>query len=678
MSAMADARKEIIALPVRTVPWTATLAALVSFAALGQLSMGMGPLFATFNQFPAMLIALGVALLAAKALPYRFSSKSWFSWIVRVVLMSVVVLYNIEYPCRIPGHGIYGPEYIHAFGQLCAAELVLQAWKDCPSGGPGGYFILMLSGLVFLAACNTFEYRHLVLYAPIYSILTFHAVRASRTRVRPGWRSAVRMPAVWCGAVAIVLALGVGYATTTSLFRNKDRLASMVRQLDKALFGKRSTGFSDEPKLGKRLSLQRGMGRILRLEGTFPGAHLRGMTFDTYRFGRWGPLIEQRRLEASPATALHAVESSDVCRVTRLVDGYPLLFAPLNAAGVVPERVQEVERDINQGAVLRVNVPAPYSYEVHVPPRAHYQGPLCAPLTTEERKRCLALPKDLDPEVARLAERVAKDAPDARAKAMSVAEYLVNTHYYSLEANPGAGDPVADFILHEERAAHCEYFASAAAVMLRCLKVPTRYVVGYYAHEGRSGGTMVVREQDAHAWCEAWIDGLGWMTVEATPAGGLPDRAATVSWWRLAMEWVQDTALAIGDWFMALSYTQLGALLAGVVAVVVLWLWFRQLFVGRRKGNAKRDAYTESDIALRDLAVRFEAVMERVGAPCPASRTWQEHLALWPAGDAENKAPALPTEPAGRFVSAYYQTRFGRPGQDDMHKLEEMLKVLER
>lgn len=486
------------------------------------------------------------------------------------------------------------------------------------------------------------------------------------------------MPAVWCGAVALALAVGVGYATTASLFRNKDRLASMVRQLDKALFGKRGTGFSDEPKLGKRVSLQRGMGRILRLEGTFPGAHLRGMTFDTYRFGRWGPLIEQRRLEASPATALHAIESAEACRITRLVDGYPLLFAPLNSAGVVPERVQEVERDINQGAVIRVNVPAPYTYEVQVPPSAHYQGPLCAPLTSDERKRCLALPKDLDLEVTRLAERVAQDAPDARAKAMAVAEYLVNTHYYSLEANPGPGDPVADFILHEERTAHCEYFASAAAIMLRCLKVPSRYVVGFYAHEGRNGGTMVVREQDAHAWCEAWIDGLGWMTVEATPAGGLPDRAAAASWWRIAMEWVQDTALAIGDWFMALSYVQLGSLLAGLVAVVVLWLWLRQLFVGRRKGGAMVGAYADPGDALRDLAARFEAVLERLGAPCPAHRTWQEHLAQWPANHAENKAPVLPAEPAGRFVSAYYQLRFGRRGQDDMRKLEEMLRVLER
>lgn len=678
MTVMADLRQDAIARPVRSVPWTATLAALVSFAALGQLSLGMGPKFATFNQFPVVLILLGVALLATQMLPFRFSSKSWFSWIVRVVLMSVVVLYNVEYPCRIPGHGIYGPEYIHAFGQLCAAEVVLQAWKDRPSGGPGGYFILLLSGLVFLSACNTFEYRHLALYAPAYSVLTFHAVRASRARVRPAWSRAVRMPAVWCGAVALALAVGVGYATTTGLFRNKDRLASMVRQLDKALFGKRGTGFSDEPKLGKRLSLQRGMGRILRLEGTFPGTHLRGMTFDTYRFGRWGPLIEQRRLEASPAAALHAVEPAEVCRVTRLVDGYPLLFAPLNAAGLVPERVQEVERDTNQGAVIRVNVPAPYTYEVQAPPSAHYQGPLCAPLTPGERKRCLALPKDLDPEVARLAERVAKDASDARAKAMAVAEHLVNTHYYSLEANPGPGDPVSDFILHEERAAHCEYFASAAAIMLRCLKVPSRYVVGYYAHEGRDGGTMVVREQDAHAWCEAWIDGLGWMTVEATPAGGLPDRAAAVSWWRLAMEWMQDTALAIGDWFMALSYVQLGSLLAGVVAAVVLWLWLRQLFAGRRTGGSRRDAYTEPGDAMRDLAARFEAVLVRFGAPCPASRTWQEHLADWPASGTADKTTALPAEPAGRFVKAYYETRFGRPGQDGVSKLDEMLQALER
>jgi len=54
--------------------------------------------------------------------------------------------------------------------------------------------------------------------------------------------------------------------------------------------------------------------------------------------------------------------------------------------------------------------------------------------------------------------------------------------------------------LLKDRSGHCEYFATATVLLLRELKIPARYAVGYAVHE-HSGNGYVVRQRDAHAWC---------------------------------------------------------------------------------------------------------------------------------------------------------------------------------
>ena len=662
---------------VPRLPWPALAAALVAFAALAQTGHGYG--LASFELLASVPGLLSLGLLAACLLPQRFAANSWSAWLARVVLMTVVVLANVESPCKVAGHGIYDPAYVHAFGQLCAAELVVQAWRERPSGGQGGYAALLLSGLVFLVACNTFDVRFLLWYTPAYAVCLFAAVRASRPRLRRAGALVWRLPAAWLAGVFVLFAFGLGYAVTNGLHKNKDRLAALVRQLDDAVLGRRSTGFSGAPMLGRRMSLQRSMRRILKLEGAFPGSHLRGLSFDTYQQGRWGPLVANRRLDALPVAKLRAGEMGLACRITRLEDGFPYLFAPLDSAGLLPDRVQEVERDVNQGAVLRVTAPAPYSYNVQIAREPGRQGPLCAPLTAAERERCLAVPEKLDQGVVDKALEITQGAGGPLERVQAVEAHLTTKHRYSLTATPGAGDPVADFILHEDRAAHCEYFASAATLLLRCLGIPSRYVVGYYAHEGHGEGQVIVREQDAHAWCEAWIDGVGWVTVEATPADGRPERAAEeVSFWRGAWEWLHDTALAIGDWIANLSFIQLGLLFGGLTSAVVLLLWLREMFARRRMRPAKARSYSAPEAALGELAARFEALLARLGAPCPPQRTWQEHLAALAATNAEQGAPPFDAGAANEFVQAYNTWRFGAAFSDEqIRSLDERLRALE-
>lgn len=69
--------------------------------------------------------------------------------------------------------------------------------------------------------------------------------------------------------------------------------------------------------------------------------------------------------------------------------------------------------------------------------------------------------------------------------------------------------------LTEHRSGHCEYFATATALLLRQAGVPTRYAVGYSVQE-QNGDHFVVRERHAHAWCLVWID-KRWREIDTTP-----------------------------------------------------------------------------------------------------------------------------------------------------------------
>ncbi|MGQ9503923.1 MAG: transglutaminase TgpA family protein [Thermogutta sp.] len=110
-------------------------------------------------------------------------------------------------------------------------------------------------------------------------------------------------------------------------------------------------------------------------------------------------------------------------------------------------------------------------------------------------------------------------------------------------------DPVVDF-LTEHKEGHCEYFATALALLLRCRGIPTRIVIGYKTYDYNTLGHFYqVRQSDAHAWVEVYLSPEqiteeimgnrpmelfrlgGWLRLDPTPlsASGL---ATTQSAWQ--------------------------------------------------------------------------------------------------------------------------------------------------
>ncbi|MDP2954120.1 MAG: transglutaminase domain-containing protein, partial [Chloroflexota bacterium] len=131
----------------------------------------------------------------------------------------------------------------------------------------------------------------------------------------------------------------------------------------------------------------------------------------------------------------------------------------------------------------------------------------------------LQLSPSLTPRVRELSRELTRGASTPYEKARAIEDYL-RTLGYRHEANPPpARADAVDHFLFTLREGHCDYFATAMAMMLRSAGVPARIAVGYSTGDWDSQEkTYVVRERHAHAWPEVFFPGLGWVKFEPTPS----------------------------------------------------------------------------------------------------------------------------------------------------------------
>lgn len=135
-----------------------------------------------------------------------------------------------------------------------------------------------------------------------------------------------------------------------------------------------------------------------------------------------------------------------------------------------------------------------------------------------ERQACLELPGNMPDRVKALAQDITKDCGNNFDKAKTIEKYLRSNYKYTLKP-PKLPDKreFTDYFLFEGKEGYCTYYATSMAVLLRAAGIPSRYVEGFISrYEGSK--ERKVRGTDAHAWAEAYFDGYGWLTFEATPA----------------------------------------------------------------------------------------------------------------------------------------------------------------
>jgi len=91
-------------------------------------------------------------------------------------------------------------------------------------------------------------------------------------------------------------------------------------------------------------------------------------------------------------------------------------------------------------------------------------------------------------------------------------------YFYTLKP-PALGSNVVDEFLFATRRGFCEHYAGSFALLMRAAGIPARIVTGYQGGEyNKVGNYLIVRQSDAHAWTEVWIEDKGWVRIDPTAA----------------------------------------------------------------------------------------------------------------------------------------------------------------
>jgi transglutaminase-like putative cysteine protease len=197
-----------------------------------------------------------------------------------------------------------------------------------------------------------------------------------------------------------------------------------------------------------------------------------------------------------------------------LADRTSTLRFPATVLSVDPRGLVRVPGELQRGTA--------YSF-LHQPEHYHRRPtsqPLEPPLLLPNRQ----LPESFDTAIRDLALSVTRDSASAFDRALAIEQHLKTRYEYSLESAFSSQNytPLSDFLFNT-KSGHCEYFASAMAMMLRSIEIPARLVTGFSVHHYNPlTGLYEVRALHGHAWVEAWLQDVGWVSFQPTPGYPMP------------------------------------------------------------------------------------------------------------------------------------------------------------
>ncbi|QDU36787.1 Protein-glutamine gamma-glutamyltransferase [Maioricimonas rarisocia] len=367
-------------------------------------------------------------------------------------------------------------------------------------------------------------------------------------------------PARLAGSAAVLSVLSLGLACIFFLLIPRVWIGNFQLFDDTPLPGSRTlTGFTEQVTLGD-------MGEILEsdnlvMEVTFfnndTGRKLtesdlprwlgsdpffRGTLLDNYDNGRW-----QRTELFEYSGAPESVNERGLLRQQVILQpiGSPTLFAAGEMVAahslVTDEGLLEYDEVRMFMRPREAQLSQSFQYEAFARPevsdvldepeavrRDRFNGDLCFYSGTRNPQRLpyvnrvlLAFPPNLS-RLRELSLELTDGLTDAEEKSDRLMHYLKGSgdfaYSLSLAIQDPTIDPVEDFVFNR-RSGHCEYFASALALMLRAVGIPSRVASGFRGGQYNTRtGRFEVREWHAHAWVEAFVNGR-WITLDPTPPG---------------------------------------------------------------------------------------------------------------------------------------------------------------
>ncbi|HKB73959.1 MAG TPA: transglutaminase domain-containing protein [Burkholderiales bacterium] len=259
--------------------------------------------------------------------------------------------------------------------------------------------------------------------------------------------------------------------------------------------------------------------------------YLRGQTFDTFGRDRWTRSdTSERRVFGDDDGNFRFSPPQRASGTPEMVEQIVHVAAELPGRLYAVHQVLAVQFPSERLAVDRdgnMRLPAPLRAGARYIANSSYglaQGRAAVQAPLPDPSPYLQLPPDTSDALRALAAEAAGPGADALGRAEAIERHLRIHYVYDLRAALASqGVTPLDTFLFVTRRGHCEYFASAMAVMLRTQGIPARIATGFSAQTYNPiTGYYEVRAMDGHAWVEAHIAPYGWVLFEPTPAFPLP------------------------------------------------------------------------------------------------------------------------------------------------------------
>ena len=288
------------------------------------------------------------------------------------------------------------------------------------------------------------------------------------------------------------------------------------------------SGLSASMQVGNiaALALDDSIAMRIRFEGAAPSQqdlYFRGPVLSSFDGREWRAL--QRRLETRFSSGLTGPAGLQVAgapvryEVTLEPNNRPWLFV-LDAAARAPAAPgfdMAMTSELQWVATRPVTDLLRYRAESHTQFR---YGPRSAPEVLPEYRE---LPPGFNPRTLELAGRMLND-PASNANGtmglVTAALQRLRTGGYRYTLEPGVyGEHTADEFWFDRKEGFCEHIASAFVLLMRAMDIPSRVVTGYQGGDRNPvDGFWTVRQSDAHAWAEVWLEGRGWVRIDPTAA----------------------------------------------------------------------------------------------------------------------------------------------------------------
>lgn len=575
-----------------------------------------------------------------------------------------------------------------AYEVVCAIvslQLVLLWMSTYREQLPVSFVALGGLGIIFLGDVRTNDGERAI-YGMVVSLAVLLLALIAITGRRPA--ASNHRSSVWrTGLIAFPILAGtlLGQTGAGLLSRNEQHFERFFAEYIEERPRDVCTGFTGEAGL-ESMSMWNHYDEdvlMLRVKGAGKPTYLRGCTFRMLEDNRWqmGETFLPLRGSSASAVAQYTSTGDLVHELNPLKnsDGLEVIDVwPETGAGgqycLMPHETNVLiappgtySRDAS-GIVRREADTPEVPYRLLIDPAAPPTQ-----ITAVEREQCLTLSEKTDERVFRISDEVFAGCEGSTAKIRAVQQFFHKNFQYQFGIQIPRGQNRLAYFLEHRLSAHCEYFASATAIMLRTQGIPTRFVTGYVAGEWNpAGGFWIARRKDAHAWVEAYDDEQGrWVIVESTPSAGVPQprETAGASAWTssLSLAFIRlQNALMRVEWNWILGFGLGTSLLVSLFyfAFKMAWVPWKWSWFGPQEAIA-------CDASLIRERISLDKLLRRKGLIRLPHETIRQF-----ASRIEREIPGEWGKQAALCYEAYAQMRFGPPSPESGNQLASMRQAL--